>query len=307
MKLFYDVTLQFSSTLHVTSNIFFQELVAVQTRLKSLSKHSDSNVCLMSLKMQTKFSKYWESLDKLNFLVYAATVLDPRYKLRFVRFCLNQIYDNDSTLASGMEEQVKKVLTRLYEYYEKCSPNKNSQSFPPTSSQTTAEVMDIDDDMEAGSSLAFKFAKQLEEDECVKSKSELTRYLEEHCEKSVESFDLLRWWKENYARFPILSQLARDILAIPVSTVASESTFSTSGRILDPYRSSLNPEMVEALVCCQSWLRSKPITFDIQELMREVPIKEVEMYDEIVKGKFNAILILIFDIMLLNCVIIILM
>ncbi|KAK1383621.1 hypothetical protein POM88_021356 [Heracleum sosnowskyi] len=51
------------------------------------------------------------------------------------------------------------------------------------------------------------------------------------------------------------SKMARDVLAIPVSTVASESTFSTSGRILDSFRSSLSPKMLEALVCTQSWLK----------------------------------------------------
>jgi hypothetical protein len=42
----------------------------------------------------------------------------------------------------------------------------------------------------------------------------------------------------------------------PVSTVASESAFSTSGRILDSFRSCLNPEMVEALIWAQNWLMS---------------------------------------------------
>ncbi|KAF6148484.1 hypothetical protein GIB67_038839, partial [Kingdonia uniflora] len=42
--------------------------------------------------------------------------------------------------------------------------------------------------------------------------------------------------------------------AIPVSTVASESAFSTSGRFVSPHRSRLHPKTLEALMCAQDWL-----------------------------------------------------
>ncbi|KAJ9561893.1 hypothetical protein OSB04_007053, partial [Centaurea solstitialis] len=45
-----------------------------------------------------------------------------------------------------------------------------------------------------------------------------------------------------------LELLARDVLCLPISTVASESAFSLSGRILDQYHSSMSPPTVEALV-----------------------------------------------------------
>jgi len=64
----------------------------------------------------------------------------------------------------------------------------------------------------------------------------------------VEGFDVLVWWKTNQFRFPVISQMARDVLTIPLSTVASESAFSVGGRVLDAYRSSLNPETVEAVI-----------------------------------------------------------
>ncbi|XP_027364699.1 zinc finger BED domain-containing protein RICESLEEPER 2-like [Abrus precatorius] len=79
---------------------------------------------------------------------------------------------------------------------------------------------------------------------------ELSKYLEETLE-SPENFDILNWWKLNSSRFPILASIAREVLAIPVSTVASESAFSTGGRVLDSYRTSLTPKMVEALICTQ--------------------------------------------------------
>ncbi|GJT26772.1 laccase 7 [Tanacetum coccineum] len=42
------------------------------------------------------------------------------------------------------------------------------------------------------------------------------------------NFDILAWWKEREIQFPILSAMARDLLTVQASTVASESTFSIS-------------------------------------------------------------------------------
>ncbi|KAL0308188.1 UNVERIFIED_CONTAM: putative AC transposase [Sesamum calycinum] len=82
-------------------------------------------------------------------------------------------------------------------------------------------------------------------------KSELDKYLVEDLEVFQKEFDILNWWKVNSHRFPILSKIARDILAVSVSTVASESAFSTGGRVLDAFRSSLSPKIVQALICAQ--------------------------------------------------------
>jgi hypothetical protein len=45
-------------------------------------------------------------------------------------------------------------------------------------------------------------------------------------------------------------------MAIPVTTVASESVFSTGGRVISPHRSRLAPKAVEGLMCMQVWSRA---------------------------------------------------
>lgn len=102
------------------------------------------------------------------------------------------------------------------------------------------------------------------------SKSELDRYLKEETEEESERFDILNWWKVNSPSFPVLSLIARDVLAIPISTVASESVFSTSGRVLDAFRSSLTPRITESLICTQDWLRASSMPTDVLENWEEI-------------------------------------
>ncbi|XVF81146.1 hypothetical protein PTKIN_Ptkin15bG0133300 [Pterospermum kingtungense] len=66
--------------------------------------------------------------------------------------------------------------------------------------------------------------------------------------------NVLYFWKQSAFRYLELTAMARDILSIPVTTVASKSTFSVGGKVLDQYYSSLKPEIVEAIVCTKDWL-----------------------------------------------------
>ena len=89
-------------------------------------------------------------------------------------------------------------------------------------------------------------------------KSELQDYLDEGIYvPNTNSFSALDWWRNNNMKYKMLSKMAADILAISISTVASESTFSAGGRVIDEFRSKLNEESVEALSCGGDWFRQK--------------------------------------------------
>jgi len=89
-------------------------------------------------------------------------------------------------------------------------------------------------------------------------KTELDRCLDEELlDMHTKNFKVLDWWKMAGTRFPTLRKIARDIFVIPVTTVASESAFSTSDRVLSEHRSRLTTKMLEALMCSQDWLQNK--------------------------------------------------
>lgn len=68
-----------------------------------------------------------------------------------------------------------------------------------------------------------------------------------------DCFDILNFWKSDL-KYPTLQKIGRDILAIPVSTVASKSAFSKGGRIVSPHRSRLHAKNVGAMMCLQNLL-----------------------------------------------------
>ncbi|KAF7142253.1 hypothetical protein RHSIM_Rhsim05G0141200 [Rhododendron simsii] len=86
------------------------------------------------------------------------------------------------------------------------------------------------------------------------AKLELDHYLSETVLPKSAGFDVLNCLKSHQPKYPILQAMARDLLAILISTIASESAFSTSGRLVSPHRSRLHPDTMEALMCAHSWL-----------------------------------------------------
>ncbi|KAK9988567.1 hypothetical protein SO802_028806 [Lithocarpus litseifolius] len=89
------------------------------------------------------------------------------------------------------------------------------------------------------------------------ARMEFDHFIDEEVLKRSENFDILARWKSNGLKYPTLQRIAKDILAIPITTVTSESAFSTSGRLLSPHYSRLHPKTIEAMMCAQNWLWSE--------------------------------------------------
>ena len=78
----------------------------------------------------------------------------------------------------------------------------------------------------------------------------------------------------------MLSLIAKDILAIPISIVAFELAFGTKGRVLDVFQSSFSPRMTEALIYTQNWFRSTQINLNFKDDL----VKVLVVIEKIVLG-----------------------
>jgi len=84
--------------------------------------------------------------------------------------------------------------------------------------------------------------------------SELATYLDSDTVSQLDDdFDLMQWWHEHKLTYCVLSILVKYVFPVPMSIISSESTFSTTGRIIEKHRRRLNPETVEALTCMKDW------------------------------------------------------
>ncbi|KAG9268298.1 zinc finger BED domain-containing protein 1-like [Astyanax mexicanus] len=81
----------------------------------------------------------------------------------------------------------------------------------------------------------------------IRAETELARYLQE--EILDAHTDPLAWWRDNQARFPLLSKIARKYMTVCATSTPSERVFSAAGNIVTPFRSSLKPDKVNMLVC----------------------------------------------------------
>uniref|UniRef100_A0A2N9FWV6 HAT C-terminal dimerisation domain-containing protein n=1 Tax=Fagus sylvatica TaxID=28930 RepID=A0A2N9FWV6_FAGSY len=251
LEVFYSVTKLFSGTTYPTANEYFPMLCELKMELNEWIVSPNELIKLMASKMLEKFNGYW---SVVNGIMCIAAILDPRYKMKIMEYYYQQVYGRSK--GSEEVEKIKKIFFDLLaEYGSENSDEEASCSLPPSSMEIVSH-----DFVQNRLRKFDSFVSNTTNNRNKKSESvveEFDTYIKEGVLKRSEIFDILGWWNHNGLKYPTLQRLARDILAIPVTTVASESAFSTSGRLLSPHRSRLHPRTLEALMCAQSWLWSE--------------------------------------------------
>ena len=133
-----------------------------------------------------------------------------------------------------MQDHIEKVKGYHKEFVfsiygiEPLPPDAHASSGLSSDVASQSQVESNDDGSNAN--LLDKFRLKVKKKQGELKRNELDRYMEDDVEDNYEGIDILRWWRGKTVKYHILSCMARDILAILVSTVSSESAFSTSLR-----------------------------------------------------------------------------
>lgn len=236
---FLQVTTVFSGTKYPTANLYFMNVYLVHTAIIEATDGINSYMGPMLFVMREKFMKYWSDY---SVFLSCAVVLDPRIKFKFLAYSYSKLYEEDD--ANRRIADVRSTLTSLFNEYGSVLPVHDNLA--KTSMSSTCGLGAFSD-----------YDQYVENTSSHEEKSELELYLAEPVKRLNENIDILDYWSKSAARYPQLARLARDILVVPVSSVASESAFSLSKKVITPSRASLKPKTVEALMCLQDWYRCK--------------------------------------------------
>jgi hypothetical protein len=87
---------------------------------------SDPLLSTMANRMKVKYDKYWGDVEKINPLLFVASLLDPLYKMIALEYWFRLSFGVDKV--KQMDTQLKWVLGRLYEHYSNGYKNVGSGS-----------------------------------------------------------------------------------------------------------------------------------------------------------------------------------
>ncbi|XP_051119635.1 zinc finger BED domain-containing protein DAYSLEEPER-like [Andrographis paniculata] len=253
LKVFADAARILTSPVYPTADLFFHEACKIHVQLMHAAVSQDDLVSGLTKPLLERFSKYWLSC---SMVLAISVVMDPRFKMKLVEFTFKKIYGED---ADAWSRTVDHALHELYfDYVGSLPPPPSSVTEESIDPLVKSEVLSQDDGLITTDFSdcdiyipEFLFGQHM--------KSELDQYLEESLFPCGQDWDVLVWWEENRSRYPTLAKLAADVLSIPLSIVTREAVFDTRERVLDNHLTSLNPKMLQAVVCAKDWLQHESL------------------------------------------------
>ncbi|KAM7474269.1 hypothetical protein LguiB_021512 [Lonicera macranthoides] len=227
--------------------LFFMDHISEMIAACRDTRHNPEWLKNAAEDMAVKARTYNEQI--CNIFTYMTAILDPRIKVELIPENLN----SESYLEEARSHFMRNYFTTHFS--------------PMTSTYGSHEVEE-----DGIVSFAEEIARKRRRASMgAAATDELTQYLSE-LPAPIQT-DVLEWWKGNSTRYPRLSVMARDFLAVQATSVAPEELFCGKGDDIDKQRFSVPHENTQALLCVQSWtqcgmkLKFKSTEIDYEALM----------------------------------------
>ncbi|XP_051201148.1 zinc finger BED domain-containing protein RICESLEEPER 2 isoform X1 [Lolium perenne] len=241
LRVFYRVIEVISGSVCLTANMYFHEVWKVRTILQEEASTEHTDVASMVREMQEAFNEYWQNS---YFWLSVPVVLDPRFKITFIEFRLKRAFGAD---AAKYVNDVTEITRELFHEYCTSMDQSNIQTSNCQAHDVEMYGFDSDSLEDWDQHLTAQTRSQL--------LSELDNYLEDGLVPRKDDFDILNWWMSHSSKYPTLSIMAQDVLAMPCSAVHCDAAFSSRGPVIHKQWSTLNIKTIEALVCTRDWIR----------------------------------------------------
>lgn len=228
--------------------LFFMDHISETVTACRESRHSPDWLKKAANDMATKVRSYNDQVS--NIFTYMTAILDPRIKIELIPENLN------------LENYLEEARSHFVRNY-----SASHFTLMNTSYGSTQELED------GGSNMSFaeEIARKRRRASMGNSTDELTQYLSEPT--APIPIDVLEWWKVNSTRYPRLSIMARDFLAVQATSMEPEDLFCSKGDEVERTKQSLPHASIRETLCVRSWtecgmkLKYKSTEIDYERLM----------------------------------------
>ncbi|EYU21540.1 hypothetical protein MIMGU_mgv1a002740mg [Erythranthe guttata] len=234
---------------------------------------SSSGVLLHLVNIAKLFSEYrgknfLKHYGRIPDLFSLAAVMDPRLKLSGCECLIESYYQCMNKMEVNVEQEKKQVSNLLHEMFNEYASNASRcGSEQPSSPELSAPLNT--------SGFAWSLISERKRKKTDSVFDELAFYLQAPLvfEKETGDFDILGWWKTHSVTYPVLADMARDLLTTAVSTLAPDCAFvrNEEKKIMENSR-PVGFGLLEMRVCLSSWFNGDGTTRGVDD--------DDDVYDE---------------------------
>lgn len=234
LKPFLDATVIMSASRYPTLSMTISILDEIKETLQNAEGGLDILRQIFLQQIGEKFGDYMADEE-----LCIATTVDPRYKL---------LYFTETTKKAQVTKWVLNAMEQVHmSSLPSDATNTTSSASTVAAAETGLKLSKLERlkalEYQAGSSSHNSTANGQIQD---RMRLEFSSYVIEQTINSRD--DPLKWWRENHLRFPYVAVVARQLLGVPATSVASERAFSKAGDIITKKRNRLGPSKAEKIL-----------------------------------------------------------